>query len=66
MEYCPSDINSTEYLLERHHHRRSNQANSCMQDLEYCSGLKHLKSEACMGIEASKTMGEKVRASLNQ
>jgi len=50
VEYCPSDIYSTEYLLERHHHRRSDQANSCMEDLEYCSRLKDLKSEAGMGI----------------
>jgi len=66
VEYCPSDIYSTEYLLERHHHRRSDQANSCVQDLKYCSGLKDLKSKACMGIEASKTMVEKVRAGLDQ
>ena len=39
----------------------------CVNHLEVTMmRVKNLKSEACMGIEASKTMGEKVRASLNQ
>ena len=37
-----------------------------MQDLEHCSGLKHLKSKTCLSVEASKTMVEKVGAPLGQ
>lgn len=66
MEDCPSDIHSTEYLLERHHHRRPHQANSCMQDLKNCSRLEDLQSEACMGIEAGQAVVDKVGAGLDQ